>query len=145
MLLGIPIRRVPRLMIAGLALAASVLAIWTTQRLPAIRALLVVLLAGIVYAGVSLAAFAWADVWSDVGTVATALRSAGSSTVRSSTQSKSSRARPPRMRTAATDSLPELMRGGRPGSISRLGGAAGCRMWLMRGEKRRTIARALGL
>ena len=73
MLLGIPIRRVPRLVIAGLALAAGVLAIWTAQRLPAIRALLVVLLAGAVYGGVSLAVFAWANVWCDIGTVATAL------------------------------------------------------------------------
>lgn len=73
MLLGIPIRQVPRLAVAGLALAAGALAIWAAQRLPAIRALLLILLAGAAYAGVSLAAFAWMNVWSDVGTVLGAL------------------------------------------------------------------------
>ncbi len=73
MLFGMPVRRVPRPIVAGLALAAGGLAIWTTQRLPALRALGVVLLAGAVYAGVSLAAFTWANVWSDVGAVAAGL------------------------------------------------------------------------
>jgi adenylate cyclase len=70
---GIPIRKVPRLAIVGLALAAGALAIWTAQRLPAPRALAVVLLAGAAYGGVSLAAFAWAHVSSDVGAVSAAL------------------------------------------------------------------------
>jgi adenylate cyclase len=73
MLFGIPVRRVPRPIIAGLALAAGALAIWTTQRLSALRALGVVLLAGATYAGVGLAAFVWANVWSDVVAVGAAL------------------------------------------------------------------------